>query len=382
MLGIGGRLSAIVPIIASAVAVALSIVLLAAGTNTSNGGNNYWLSLNTSKIGQDIVQIKAANNTNGGNGGGSIIPGIPAPNDPTGITEGLGSVLGGLLGNLTNAVGDGVSDIQGQLVGNLTQLLGVKDNYRLYLTKMCEATYANDNDPNSKVTFDKCESYDNTGAGMFSLLYQQSAHVRKIFVLTRKSLGLRNITNSIPSSFVVGTANVSVPLVAAMAGTLDQVVDLASGGAKAMMALLAIGTISTGIVLLATLPILIVGFMRVLVLVSLVFSMLGAFVLPSFAIVTTSLIYGGKSMLNKSMAAFGMQIQTGGPFVAMAWVAAVASMAAASYWFIVWFVSFRRTAFSRRKRTENEIGNWRGIFREVKGDMLHTEKVEVLHYVY
>ncbi|KAK1522963.1 hypothetical protein CPAR01_14506 [Colletotrichum paranaense] len=345
MLGIGGRLSAIVPIIASAVAVALSIVLLAAGTNTSNGGNNYWLSLNTSKIGQDIVQIKAANNTNGGNGGGSIIPGIPAPNDPTGITEGLGSVLGGLLGNLTNAVGDGVSDIQGQLVGNLTQLLGVKDNYRLYLTKMCEATYANDNDPNSKVTFDKCESYDNTGAG------------------------LRNITNSIPSSFVVGTANVSVPLVAAMAGTLDQVVDLASGGAKAMTALLAIGTISTGIVLLATLPILIVGFMRVLVLVSLVFSMLGAFVLPSFAIVTTSLVYGGKSMLNKSMAAFGMQIQTGGPFVAMAWVAAVASMAAASYWFMVWFVSFRRTAFSRRKRTENEIGNWRGIFREVKGDM-------------
>lgn len=183
------------------------------------------------------------------------------------------------------------------------------------------------------------------------------------------STGLRNITNSIPSSFVVGTANVSVPLVAAMAGTLDQVVDLASGGAKAMTALLAIGAISTGIVLLATLPILIVGFMRVLVLVSLVFSMLGAFVIPSFAIVTTSLIYGGKSMLNKSMAAFGMQIQTGGPFVAMAWVAAVASMAAASYWFMVWFVSFRRTAFSRRKRTENEIGNWRGIFREVKGDM-------------
>ncbi|KAK1673186.1 hypothetical protein BDP55DRAFT_770240 [Colletotrichum godetiae] len=350
MLGIGGRLSAIVPIIASAVAVALSIVLLAAGTNTSNGGNNYWLSLNTSKIGQDIVQIKAANGSgNGnGNGGGSLIPGvpgIPAPNDPTGITEGLGNALGGLLGNLTNALGDGVSDIQGQLVGNLTQLLGVKDNYRLYLTKMCEATYADDNDPNSKVTISKCESYDNTGAG------------------------LRNITNSIPSSFVVGTANVSVPLVAAMAGTLDQVVDLASGGAKAMTALLAIGTISTGIVLLATLPILIVGFLRVLVLVSLVFSLLGSFVLPAFAIVTTSLIYGGKSMLNKSMSAFGMQIQTGGPFVAMSWVAAVASMAAASYWFMVWFVSFRRTAFSRRKRTENEIGNWRGIFREVKGDM-------------
>ncbi|CCF32328.1 hypothetical protein CH063_00785 [Colletotrichum higginsianum] len=352
MLGIGGRLSAIIPIIASAVAVALSIVLLAAGTNTSNGGDNYWLSLNTSKIGQDIIRIQAANNTNNGNGngngGGSLIPGLPglpAPNDPTGITQGLGNVLGGLLGNLTNAIGDGVQDIQGQLVGNLTQLLGVKDNYRLYLTKMCEATYADDNNPNSKVTINNCESYDNKGSG------------------------LKNITNSIPSSFVVGTANVSVPLVSAMSGTLDQIVNLASGGAKAMVALLAIGTISTGIVLLATLPIILVGFLRVLVLVSVIFSLIGSFALPAFAIVTTALIYGGKSMLNRPLDAFGMQIQTGGPFVAMAWVAAVASMAAATYWFLVWFVSFRRTAFSRRKRTENEIGNWRGIFREVKGDL-------------
>ncbi|GJC87437.1 hypothetical protein ColLi_10275 [Colletotrichum liriopes] len=347
MLGIGGRLSAIIPIIASAVAVALSIVLLAAGTNTSNAGDNYWLSLNTSKIGQNIIKIEAANNTNGnGNGGGGLIPGIPG--DPTGITQGIGNALGGLLGNLTNAIGDGVQDVQGQLIGNLTQLLGVKDNYRLYLTKMCEATYADDSNPHSKVTINNCESYDDKGA---------------------EGTGLRNITNSIPSSFVVGTANVSVPLVSAMAGTFDQVVNLASGGAKAMTALLAIGTISTGIVLLATLPILIFGFLRVLVLVSLIFSLIGSFVLPAFAAVTTGLIYGGKNMLNKSMDAFGMQIQTGGPFVAMAWVAAVASMAAATYWFMVWFVSFRRTAFSRRKRTESEIGNWRGIFREVKGDL-------------
>ncbi|GKT39826.1 uncharacterized protein ColSpa_00007 [Colletotrichum spaethianum] len=344
MLGIGGRLSAIIPIIASAVALALSIVLLAAGTSTGNAGNNYYLSLNTSKVGQNIIKIEAANNTNGnGNGGGGLLNGIPG--DPTGISQGIGNALGGLLGNLTNAIGDGVQDVQGQLIGNLTQILGVKDNYRLYLTKMCEATYADENNPNSKVTVNNCESYDDKGAG------------------------LRNITDSIPSYFVVGTANVSVPLVAAMAGTFDQVVNLASGGAKAMTALLAIGTACTGIVLLATLPILLFGFLRILVLVSLVFSLLGALVLPAFAAVTTGIIYGGKSMLNQSMKAFGMQIQTGGPFVAMAWVAAVASMAASTYWFLVWFVSFRRTAFSRRKRTESEIGNWRGIFREVKGDL-------------
>ncbi|KAK2009029.1 hypothetical protein LZ32DRAFT_684203 [Colletotrichum eremochloae] len=340
MLGIGGRISAVIPIIASTVAVALSIVLLAAGTNTGNAGDNYWLSLNTSKVGQEIVKVQAANNTNG-NGGG-LLPGV---NDPTGITQGIGNALGGLLGNITNSIGEGVQDIQGELVGNLTEALGVKDNYRLYLTKMCEATYADENNPKSKVTINNCKSYDD------------------------KSSGLKNITDSIPSSFVVGTANVSVPLVAALAGSLGQVGGLGSGGAKALTALLAIGAICTGIVLLATLPILLFGFVRPLVIISLVFSLIGSFVLPAFAVVTTAVVYGARNLMSDMMDAFGMQIQAGGPFVAMAWVAAVASMAAATYWFMVWFVSFRRTAFSRRRRNENEIGNWRGIFREVKGDL-------------
>ncbi|KAF9871366.1 hypothetical protein CkaCkLH20_11287 [Colletotrichum karsti] len=363
MIGIGGRISAIIPILASAVAVALSIVLLASGTNTSNGNTNYWLSLNTSKLGQQLIKIEAANNTNGnGNGGGGgtglpglpglptpTIPGISSPSgsasDPTGITSGLNGILGGLLGNLTNQLGSGVQDIEGQLMGNLTQALGVKDTYNLFLTKMCEGNYVNENDPNTKTSISSCFSYDSKGQG------------------------LRNITDSIPSSFVIATANVSVPLISAMRGTIDQVVSLASGGAKAMTALLAIGTICAGITLLATLPIIIVGFLRVLVITSLIFSMIAATVLPLFAAVVTAIVVGGRKMLDKEGDAFGIQIKQGGPFIAMSWVAAVASMAASSYWFSMWFVSFRRTAFSRRKRTESEIGNWRGIFREVKGDL-------------
>ncbi|TDZ32853.1 hypothetical protein C8034_v009543 [Colletotrichum sidae] len=363
MLGIGGRISTIIPILASAVAVALSIVLLAAGTNTGNGGNNYWLALNTSRVGQQLVKIEAANtsgngngNGNGGGGGGTGLPGIPGlptptipglstPSDPTGITSGLNGILGGLLGNITNQIGNGVEDIEGRLIGNLTKALGVKDTYRLYLTKMCEGNYANKDDPNSKTNIVECEAYEQTGKG------------------------LRNVTDSIPSNFVIATANVSVPLISAMRGTIDQVVSLASGGAKAMVVLLALGTACTGITLLATLPILIVGFLRVLVITSLIFSMLGAMIMPIFAIVITGIVVGGKAMLGKTGAAFGIQIQQGGPFIAMAWVAAVAAMVSSWYWFAIWFVSFRKTAFSRRKRTENEIGNWGGILREVKGDM-------------
>lgn len=145
--------------------------------------NHVNLQLNTSKIGQQLITVQAANTSNGngngggGGGGGISIPGLPTPtipgitspsggiNDPTGITSGLNGILGGLLGNLTNQLGSGIQDVEGQLMGNLTQALGVKDTYNLFLTKMCEGDYANENDPNTKTNIKSCFSYDDKGQG-------------------------------------------------------------------------------------------------------------------------------------------------------------------------------------------------------------------------
>lgn len=57
--------------------------------------------------------------------------------------------------------------------------------------------------------------------------------------------GLTNITNSIPSSLTVGTAQVSVPLVATLKQSLQSTVNLAATAATVMMVLLIIGCIST-----------------------------------------------------------------------------------------------------------------------------------------
>lgn len=145
--------------------------------------------LNTSKIGQQLITVQAANTSNGngngngggGGGGGISIPGLPTPtipgitspsggvNDPTGITSGLNGILGGLLGDLTNQLGSGIQDVEGQLMGNLTQALGVKDTYNLFLTKMCEGDYANENDPSTKTNIKSCFSYDDKGQGKNAL---------------------------------------------------------------------------------------------------------------------------------------------------------------------------------------------------------------------
>lgn len=64
--------------------------------------------------------------------------------------------------------------------------------------------------------------------------------------------GLINITNSIPSSLVVGTAEVSVPLVESLKQILNEIANLATGSATALMVFLIIATVAQGIVAIAS----------------------------------------------------------------------------------------------------------------------------------
>lgn len=121
--------------------------------------------LNTSKIGQDLIQITPADQSSSS---GS------SSNDPLG---GLGGIingipgLSGILDNLTNSVDQGLNDLSGTILGNLTEALGVKDTYRLYTTKMCQGSFRNEDDPSSSVDIDSCFTYRDQGQG------KQAPHV-------------------------------------------------------------------------------------------------------------------------------------------------------------------------------------------------------------
>lgn len=158
-------------------------------------------------------------------------------------------------------------------------------------------------------------------------------------------------------------------MVDALASTLDSVLSLAIHGSQALFALLIISTAMTGTTMLASLVIVPLGHRRFLVRINLVASIIGGTAIFLFAIVMTGLIVGGASVLGELSGAVGLEIKQGGPFLAVGWVAAVLGMGAAWYWFSVWFVSFRLSSFKRRARTGDEIGNWRGITREVMSDL-------------
>lgn len=64
--------------------------------------------------------------------------------------------------------------------------------------------------------------------------------------------GLTNISKSIPSSFTVGTAEVSVPLVETLKTSISSIVNLAIGAATAMQVLMIIGTVAAGLTALGS----------------------------------------------------------------------------------------------------------------------------------
>lgn len=124
-----------------------------------------------------------------------------------------------------------------------------------------------------------------------------------------------------------------------------------------------------GIVMLASLAMLVLGNRRFLVRINLLSSLLGGTTTLLFAAVMTGLIVAGRSALANLGGAVGLQVTQGGPFLAIGWIAAGFGLGAATYWFLVWFVDFRLSSFKRRSRTGGEIGNWRGILSEVKSDL-------------
>lgn len=122
---------------------------------------------------------------------------------------------------------------------------------------------------------------------------------------------------------------------------------------------------------------------RFLTRFNLIFSLLASNTLMVLAFVFTIIVVAAGSMMNGFGSGLSLELKQGGSFLGILWVVAVMSTVAGSYWFAVWFVEFRNSAFSRRSRTQNEIGSWGGIFREVRKDLkvdghFPTEKDHVL----
>lgn len=65
----------------------------------------------------------------------------------------------------------------------------------------------------------------------------------------------------------------------------------------------------------------------------------------------------------------GIQIERGGTALLFVWLSAVFAGFSMLYWTTVWFVETRKSSFVKRHRDGDEMGNWRGMGKEVWRDI-------------
>lgn len=175
--------------------------------------------------------------------------------------------------------------------------------------------------------------------------------------------------NNIPSSLVVGTTNVTVPLIDGMKSTFNDVEDDLGGVGTAYLVIAIIGMASAGLVIGLSVLAFCMRRPRLLGLAALALTNLAATCFFILAVAITGAVDGGTSALGGLGDAVTIDTTRGKRALALLWVSWVFSLVPVLYWTTVWFVELRNTAFKRRRRTDDEIGSYTGIFSEVRRDL-------------
>ncbi|KAF2471763.1 uncharacterized protein BDR25DRAFT_193278, partial [Lindgomyces ingoldianus] len=349
------RISAILPFAFAVVSFSLTLVLLIAGSKPGYLDEDFIISINASKVGQDIIRLEQATPTSTPPTSTASSTANPLdflnplstsnPLNPDNPNNPLSGLLGPITGNITDALNEGIEDSLNTIVGALVDAAGVRDFYHLFLESICEGDATNSTDGESEVKIDQCSGYDD------------------------KAAGLNNLTSKIHSSIVIGTTNVSVPLIASLQSSFTSLSATAGGVRKAIIAFLIISMLGSGLAFLVTLPAIYFTESRILIYILLFNATLASTFHLLAAVILTGLIVAAASIVNGLGDAVGLHIGQGNKVLLFVWLGWGFVTLVQMYWFTVWFVEVRTWSFVRRVRNENERGNWRGVWREVWGDL-------------
>ncbi|KAN0104969.1 hypothetical protein V8E51_010714 [Hyaloscypha variabilis] len=362
----GIRLTAVFPFAFSSAAFILTLLAVLSGTQPSTFEDGDMVTLNTSKVGQNIIKFTPATNTPKRNSildlfgldpsatqsasaaaatsttaAGDFLNSLLGP--AQGILDDLGSAFDGIVSNLTTDLDSGLTNLENELAASLTKDLGIQQYYSLYVSGICMGSYDNATDPTSATNNTKCMTYQNATSSLSNF--------------------------SIPNSIKLGTTNVSVPILASVSGAGGTITNAVTILTKAMLAffiLSLIGSASTAIgsgvgFLLPENPIIIYS--------NLGFSTLGSI----FQVVGAALATAVIAALNLAASSIGNGVGVystqGKTFLIFVWLSFALLVTSNWYWLAIWFVEVREFTLRVRRRGSDEIGNWRGLPREIWGDL-------------
>lgn len=174
----------------------------------------------------------------------------------------------------------------------------------------------------------------------------------------------------VPASLVVGSLNITLPLVPTLDKTFDEIEPYADSISTALLAIVIIRIVAAAIALVGSVYGATNDNIRLpAVLNTLAFATVANIsLLVGATVVTVELVATAVSIGSIGMAV-GLDIKFGTQFIAIESVAAVSSLVGTFYWASIWFVEFRQISFSRRPRRPQDVGDWYGIWSELKKDL-------------
>lgn len=231
---------------------------------------------------------------------------------------------------------------------NLTQMRPQSDIYNFYVTKICQGKFLDEDNPDSDFLTTRCVSYSDKTDGLGQII---------------------NLTSSIPSSIPVGAAaNISLPPVAAVKQAIATTMPVVASSARVIFALVVIRIIA-GTLALAGSALLLIDVRRFVVFTMLTSATLANISLLLAAGITSGVIVLQAETISGLADALSVEVQYGVKFLVVEWVTAAFAVVGSAYWLVVWFVEFRTFTFSRRRRTDRQVGNWKESWSELKQDL-------------
>jgi hypothetical protein len=167
------------------------------------------------------------------------------------------------------------------------------------------------------------------------------------------------VTGKIQSSVVVGQTKISVPLVAKLTSSLNEMVGGAGGARKAVLAFFIVSLVCFGLSAIATFPAVIFPQSRLLVYINLACTSLGALCSMLTASIVTSLIVGTANVVGGFGGTLGVEVSQGGIVIVFVWLSWAMGALASVYWGSVWFIELRmwRLKYERLARPRSNSYN-------------------------
>ncbi|RYN57558.1 hypothetical protein AA0118_g7691 [Alternaria tenuissima] len=214
------------------------------------------------------------------------------------------------------------------------------DVYYLHLRTVCSGSISNSPDDASDVVIvERCESY--------------STASDRLSTLTTPAVGSRD---SLSPIFLVSTL-------------LNTMVTILAGVRQAIFASLLISLVGAGFSAVSAIPAIFFPHSKLLAYFNMFWPVLASAFAFVAAILLTVVISGVFLLAGEIVDVAGTDVVQGTSVLLIVWLAWLLVSLSVVYWGIVWFVEVRQSSFTRRKRSDDEVGNWKGIGREIRSDV-------------